>query len=336
MVAAAIFYWRAMTTPFGDYPEPKRVEIRKGINSRSITRVLQREGVLRDDFVPLIYLKTIRRGASLKAGVYEFSEPMSPVEVLDKIIRGDVIQKTVTIREGLDRFSIAEIMIREGFGTREQWDDATSNSEIIQDIAPDATSLEGYLFPDTYRLIPGTSPKAIAAEMVKNFRKQFGEEMAFLSNGLSLHQTVTLASIVETEARLDTERKVVASVYLNRHRRGMPLQADPTVIYSMKLRGTWDGNIRKADLMFEHPYNTYRVRGFPPGPIANAGLQSLEASAHPAQTDYLYFVSRNDGSHVFARTLAEHNQNVLVYQKRRSGRNPGAAPAAPPQPSATP
>jgi UPF0755 protein len=330
-VAAGIFYWRAMTTPFGDYPEPKRVEIRKGIHSRSITRLLQREGVLRDDFVPLIYLKTIRRGASLKAGVYEFREPMSPVAVLDKIIRGDVIQKSVTIREGLDRFAIAEIMIDEGFGTREQWEDATSSSEIIQDMAPDATSLEGYLFPDTYRLIPGTSPKAIAAEMVQNFRKQFGEELAFLSNGLSLHQTVTLASIVETEARLDAERNVVASVYLNRHRRGMPLQADPTVIYSMKLRGTWDGNIRKADLTFDHPYNTYRVRGFPPGPIANAGLQSLKASAHPARTDYLYFVSRNDGSHVFARTLAEHNQNVLVYQKRRSSRNrPVNLPASPP------
>jgi len=321
-LAAGIFFWRAMTTSFGEYPEPKRVEVRKGSNSRAITRTLQREGVLRDDFMPLIYLKTIRRSASLKAGVYEFDRPSTPVEVLDKLVRGDVIQKMVTIREGLDRFAVAEIMIAEGFGTKAQWKKATSTAERIADLAPDADSLEGYLFPDTYRLTPGTSPDQITKEMVQNFRKQFGGELAFLTNGLTLHQTITLASIVETEAQLETERAIVASVYLNRHRKGMILQADPTVIYAMKLRGSWNGNIRKSDLAMDSPYNTYRSRGFPPGPIANAGIASLRAAANPTESEYLYFVSRNDGSHVFARSLAEHNRNVMQFQKRRSQPTP--------------
>lgn len=318
IVAAGIFFWRAMTTTFGNYPEPVRVEVRKGSNSRTITRSLQRAGVLRDDFMPLIYLKTIRRGASLKAGTYEFDRPSTPIEVLDKLVRGDVIQKTVTIREGLDRFAVAELMIADGFGTKAQWRKVTSETDLIADLAPEAESLEGYLFPDTYRLMPGTAPKQIVAEMVQNFRKQFGGELAFLTNGLTLHQTITLASIVETEAQLEAERPVVAAVYLNRHRKGMLLQADPTVIYAMKLAGKWDGNIRKTDLAMQSPYNTYRSRGFPPGPIASAGVQSLRAAANPAESDYIYFVSRNDGSHVFARTLAEHNRNVMQFQKRRA------------------
>lgn len=292
------------------------MEIRRGWNSSTILAALRKNGVLRDDFVPLLYLKTLRRGSSLKAGVYEFSRPLSPVDVLDKLIRADVILKTITIREGLDRFAIAELMSKEGFGKRAEWLKLTADPELIRDIDPRAESLEGYLFPDTYKLTPGTPAASVVAMMVQDFRKNWGEELAFISSGLDVHDTVTLASIVETEAQRPEERPLVASVYLNRTRRNMPLQADPTVIYAMKLAGRWNGNIRKADLQADSPYNTYRVRGFPPGPIANPGLASLRAAAAPASTTFLYFVSKNDGSHVFANSLDEHNRNVLVHQKR--------------------
>ncbi|MHB0968796.1 MAG: endolytic transglycosylase MltG [Thermoanaerobaculia bacterium] len=316
-IAAGVFLWRALTTPYSGYRgEARLVEIKKGWTSSAIMKHLRREGVLRDDFFPLLYVKVARRGDSMKAGVYQFERPLSPVEVIDKLVRGDVVLRTVTVREGLDRFAIAELMVAEGFGTVARWKEITSDPELIRDLDPDASSLEGYLFPDTYKLAPGTTPEAIVKTMVDNFRKNFGDELAFIANGLDIHQTVTLASIVETEARLPQERPMIASVYLNRVEKRMPLQADPTVIYAMKLRGTWNGNIRKSDLALESPYNTYRSRGFPPGPIANPGLESLRAAAAPARTDYLYFVSRNDGSHAFARNLAEHNRNVEEHQRR--------------------
>jgi UPF0755 protein len=153
--------------------------------------------------------------------------------------------------------------------------------------------------------------------------------MAYITTGLDLHQTVTLASIVETEARLPQERPMVASVYLNRYRKRMLLGADPTVIYALKLAGRWDGNIRKLDLQMDSPYNTYRVPGLPPGPIANPGLASLRAAAAPASTNYLYFVARNDGSHAFSSTIEEHNRNVDMFQRRRAPVSGAAAPPAP-------
>lgn len=314
--AGAAFFWRALTTPYKGYDEETiRFEVKKGAGTTAIMKRLQRSGILRDDFFPTIYLKTLRRGASLKAGVYEFKGALSPIQVLDKIISGEVILRTVTVREGLDRFAVSALMANAGFGTEEEWLKITADPEPIRDVDPEAESLEGFLFPDTYRLTPGTPPRAVVKMMLDNFRKQFGDELAYISNGLSVHQTITLASVVETEAQRPEERPVVASVYLNRHRRGMPLQADPTVIYALKLEKRWDGNIRRADLKIDSPYNTYVRRGFPPGPIASPGLASLRAAAAPASTNYLYFVSRNDGSHVFSSTLAEHNRNVQQYQR---------------------
>jgi len=220
------------------------------------------------------------------------------------------------VREGLDRFAIGKLFAAEGFGTEKQWNEITGEGDLIKDIAPDADSLEGYLFPDTYKFDPGTPVTTIVKSMVANFRKHWGEEMAFITTGLSPHQTVTLASIVETEARLPQERPIVASVYVNRVEKHMLLGADPTVIYAMKLAGRWNGNIRKVDLQMASPYNTYRTPGLPPGPIANPGLASLRAAAAPAKTPFLYFVARNDGSHAFATNVNDHNKNVEQYQRR--------------------
>jgi len=315
--AGGWFFHRAVTTPYKGYAgASKVVEVPHGFASNKILEKLRDEGILRDDFFPLIYLKIFRRGESMKAGPYRFEGEVSPVAVIDKLIAGQVVLKSVTVREGLDRFALGLVMSDAGFGQPDEWNRLTGDATLINDLAPDADSLEGYLFPDTYSLAPGTTPETIVRTMVENFRKQFGGELAFIGTGLDIHQTVTLASIVETEAQRAEERPLIAGVYLNRIRRGMLLQADPTVIYALKLAGTWNGNIRKVDLQVDSPYNTYRYAGLPPGPIASPGLASLRAASNPAKTDFLYFVSKNDGSHVFAATLAQHNRNVTEYQRR--------------------
>ena len=290
--------------------------MRHGQRTSIILKHLQADGVIRDPYVPLIYMKLLRRNDSIKAGVYEFDRPLSAAQVLEKLFSGDVILRSVTVREGLDRFAVARLFVEERFGTAQQWDKLTADPELVRDIAPDAKSLEGYLFPDTYKFNPGTPPQTIVKAMVENFRKHFTGEMAFITTGLDVHETVTLASIVETEARLPNERPLVASVYLNRLRRRMLLGADPTVIYAIKLAGRWDGNIHKADLQIDSPYNTYRFPGLPPGPIANPGLASLRAAAAPASTNYLYFVAKHDGSHAFSSNIADHNRNVEIYQRQ--------------------
>jgi UPF0755 protein len=314
-VGGGWFFWRALTDPFRGYPGPKKdVEVRKGQHTATVLRHLEEQGILRDHYIPLIYIKIARHRDSIKAGVYEFTKPMSAAEVIDKLIRGDVLLRSVTVREGLDRFTVGHIFAAEGFGKQAEWDKLTADPELIRDLAPDAPSLEGYLFPDTYKFVPGTPAAAIVAEMVQNFRHHFGPELAYITTGLNAHQTVTLASIVETEARLPQERPLVASVYLNRLHRNMLLGADPTVIYAIKLAGRWDGNIHKADLQIDSPFNTYRVHGLPPGPIANSGIASLHAAVAPAKSDYLYFVAKHDGSHAFSTTIEEHNKNVQIYQ----------------------
>ena len=316
-IGAGWFFWRAVREPYKGFPEPKkRVEVRRGLRTAAILQQLQKEGVVRDEWIPLVYMKFLRGRDSLKAGVYEFDKPLSAIEVIDKLVRGDVVLASITIREGLDRFAIGKLFAAEGFGTEAEWKKITGEPDLVRDISPEADSLEGYLFPDTYKFDPGTPVTTIVQAMVANFRKHWGEEMAFITTGFNPHQTVTLASIVETEAQLPQERPIVASVYVNRVRKRMLLGADPTVIYAMKLAGKWNGNIRRADLMTPSPYNTYRTPGLPPGPIANPGLASLRAAAAPATTPYLYFVGRNDGSHVFSTNIEEHNRNVEKYQRQ--------------------
>jgi UPF0755 protein len=314
-IAGGWFFLRAMRSPFKNFSEPfKEIEVRHGLRTAAILKHLEAEGIIRDEYLPLVYMKVVRYNDKIKAGIYQFSKPMSAEKVLDKLIRGDVVAKSVTIREGLDRFAAAHIFVQEGFGHEAEWDRLTADSESIRDIAPEAKTLEGYLFPDTYKFNPGTPPRAIVQAMVANFRKHFGGEMNYITTGLDLHKTVTLASIVETEAHMPQERPLVASVYLNRINRKMLLGADPTVIYALKLAGRWDGNIRKADLQIDSPFNTYRFHGLPPGPIANPGLASLRAAAAPAKSDFLYFVARHDGTHAFATNITDHQRNVQIYQ----------------------
>jgi UPF0755 protein len=242
-----------------------------------------------------------------------------------KLVRGEVFARRLTFPEGLTIAEMAEVFESRGFGTAAQFLEAASDASAIKELDPVSTNLEGYLFPETYALPRGTPASRLVEMMVERFLSVFDERLRGLAQeqGLTTRQVVTLASLVEKETGQASERPLVAAVYRNRLKIGMGLQADPTVVYALRLAGRYDGNIRRQDLAIDSPYNTYRYPGLPPGPIAAPGAASLEATLTPADVDYLYFVSRNDGSHAFARTLSEHNRNVREFQvlffRRQSG-----------------
>ena len=312
--------WSRLHGSFGD-PEAasRRVVIEEGLDGRRILERLESRGVIESALWARLYLSRYLGDPTLKAGEYEFAGGMSTVAVLDKLARGEVVTYEVTVIEGLDRFEIARHLAAEGFGAEAEFLRLVARPDLVADLDDAATDLEGYLFPDTYSFARGTPETEIIATMVGTFRRRFDEEVAPLlddASGPTLRELVTLASIVEKETSVDAERPIVAGVYANRLRRGMGLFADPTVIYGLKQQGTWDGNLRRRDLEADTPYNTYRIAGLPPGPICSPGAASLAAAARPADVPYLYFVSRNDGTHVFSRTLAEHNRNVEIWQKR--------------------
>ena len=294
------------------------VTIEPGSGTRTIARRLVDAGVVKDDTTFRAALWRTGRARSLQAGEFRFDRPMAPIEVIEKIARGDVYQRRITFPEGLTIREMARIYEQQGFGEASAFVEAARDTSAIRDIDPAATDLEGYLFPETYALPRDATAARLAALMVARFRQLFTAEMQRAAQTLDLtpRQAVTLASLVEKETALPSERPMVAAVYLNRLKIGMGMQADPTVIYALQKAGRYDGNLRRDDLQFDSPYNTYRYPGLPPGPIASPGLASLQATVAPATVDYLYFVSRNDGSHVFARTLAEHNENVRQYQVR--------------------
>jgi len=320
--AAGVIWLRAqLFEPFQSDSAPvTRLDIPTGQNAQQILNRLERAGVLPNARVARLYLVYRLGDPPLKAGEYEFREPLAATEVLERLIRGDVITHPVTIVEGLTLEETATALERAGFGPRESFLKLMRSPEMIADIDSEAASLEGYLFPETYRFARDTRPEEIVSKLVQTFRDRYDASVAPLlagtPTGPSTHEVVTLASIVEKEAALDDERPIIAAVYRNRLDRGIALYADPTVIYALQLENTWNGNLTRKDLQIESPYNTYRYPGLPPGPICSPGLASLRAAARPADVPYLYFVSRNDGSHVFATTLREHNRNVAEWQKR--------------------
>jgi UPF0755 protein len=316
----AMFAWRSLSTPFQGYSgEALELVIEPGRSSREILRQLELEGVLQESFWARLYLSRYLSDPPLKAGEYSFSGALTTPEVLEKLARGEVMTHDVTIIEGLDLEEIAAHLAAEEFGDRDEFLRLLRQADLIRDLDPEAPNLEGYLFPDTYSFARGTSEERVVETMVETFRQHWRETILPLLAGqdeIRPRDLVTLASIVEKETSVDEERATVAGVYTNRLQRGIALYADPTVIYALKLAGTWDGNLRRPDLQFDSPYNTYRYAGLPPGPICSPGLASLRAAAQPAETPYLYFVSRNDGTHVFARTLSEHNRNVERWQRQ--------------------
>jgi UPF0755 protein len=311
--------WR-LQQPYQGYEGAERlVTVAPGTGAAQVLDKLEREGVIVNAKLARIYL-TFKGNPKLLAGQYLFKGPLTTPQVLRMLARGQTVSRSATIIEGLTLEEIADQLARAGFGRREVFLDLMRSPKLIADFDPDAPDLEGYLFPETYSFASGTGEKEIVETLVKTFRRRFERDvrprMAQGSPGKTVRQVVTLASIVEKEARVAGDRPLIAAVYRNRLDRRIGLAADPTVIYALKRVGRWTGNIRKEDLRMDSPYNTYRYAGLPPGPICSPGLASLEAAAAPAAVPYLYFVSRNDGTHVFAETLAEHNRNVDLWQRR--------------------
>jgi UPF0755 protein len=319
-VGVAIFgsiVWGRMHEPFKGYTAVEQfVDIPQGAGPQEIGRRLVEGGVVRDLFVFRAALWWTGRARSLQAGEYRFAEPLSATQVIDLIARGAVYTHRITFPEGLTIVEMSKIYESRGFGPARDFVSAAANAALVADLDREAPDLEGYLFPETYALPRRVPASRLIALMVERFRTAWPETLRkeAESQGLTTRQAVTLASLVEKETGKPEERPLVAAVYRNRHRIGMGMQADPTVIYALQKAGKYDGNIRRADLDFDSPYNTYRYSGLPPGPIASPGRASLEATVKPADVTYLYFVSRNDGSHAFATTLAEHNRNVQQFQ----------------------
>lgn len=308
---------RSLYVPFRGYDAPEQfVTLPPGASVRTIGALLETHGIVssRRLFRVAVWWRGAER--ALQAGEYRFDRALSPLEVVDRLVRGEVYLRSLTFPEGLTIREMARLYEEAGVGPAAAFLAASRRVDLIASLDPAARDLEGYLFPDTYAFPRNVPAEVVAERMVRRFLEVFDADLrrAAAAQGLSVREAVTLASLVEKETARPEERPLVAAVYHNRLRRGIPLQCDPTVIYALTLAGRYDGNLRRADLAFDSPYNTYRYPGLPPGPIAAPGRASLEAAVRPAAVDYLYFVSRNDGSHVFATTLAEHARNVRQYQ----------------------
>jgi UPF0755 protein len=337
LVVLAVVGWAVgvAVVPYGP-AQATFVEVRPGTSSAQIAAELQRAGVVRSGYV-LLAMKAVQgamghsgagrgeaghsevgrggvgRGDSWKAGEYMFDGPLTPAAVFRKLRRGEVYTVALTIPEGFNVFDIAQAVQAAGLGDAKTFFAAEqAHTELIARWAPGATSLEGYLFPDTYRFSRHATPLQMLSAMVRRFGQQ-AAKLGLDGAAEPVAQTVTMASLVEKEVHVGGERARVAGVFENRLAAGMPLQTDPAVIYASELRGTWTGVIHQSELHSDSAYNTYAHAGLPPGPICNPGMASLIAAMHPVTSEDLYFVARPDGTTVFARTLAEHAANVREY-----------------------
>jgi len=307
LAAAAVGF--TVFLPYGPSSETF-VDIAPGIGTAGVAEQLQRSGIIRSKFA-FEALKTFKNG-SLKAGEYRFDHPASLLEIYARLHRGDVYTLTLVIPEGYNIFDIAQAVATVGLGSQQGFLSAEQqDTELIKRWNPKATSLEGYLFPDTYKF----SRHATPLQMLATMTKRFGQQAARLGLADSdAERVVTMASLVEKEVHIDTERPLVAGVFENRLGASMPLQTDPAVIYASQLRGTWTGVIHQSELHSDSAYNTYAHPGLPPGPICNPGVAAIKAALHPARTDFLYFVADAKGETRFARTLQEHDANVAAYR----------------------
>lgn len=328
MIGGAVWLRQEIYTPYQHDSAKKTITIDPGASTTAIVTRLYEEGVLKNEWPTRIWLRFFPNGKRFKAGDYEFKSPISPHEVIEQLARGGVNTRQFTIPEGYNRFDIAQMLY--GLGLKEppppRLEDLQAlfkNTSLIADLDPQATTLEGYLFPDTYDYTANTKRAQLVEAMVKRFREVYTPEMQSRSEEMKMtaRQAVTMASLIEKEARVDSERELISSVFHRRLKLKMELGCDPTVIYAAILAGKYRGKIYQSDLDRDSPYNTYKRAGLPPGPIASPGKRSLQAAVNPADTDYLYFVvdaKKNDGSHKFSATSKDHVN--AVEELRRSER----------------
>ena len=322
-VAGSVFWLRtAVSRPVEHESADRVISIEPGTGTQAIISRLSEAGIVSNPTALKIYLRITGSSAGLKAGDYKFASPISPLQAINKIRRGEVYLERITIPEGFNRFEIAETLAaKTRKATAEEFLRIMDDQTPIEKISPEARNLEGYLFPDTYNYSSKTTAEELVQTMVNRFEEVFTPEWATRASqlGMSVHQIVTLASIIEEEAKIPDERPRVASVFYNRLKLGMLLGSDPTFIYAAMLAGDYDGNPNQPRHRTRlSPYNTYQVAGLPPGPIASPGRASLEAALYPDNTDYLYFVVNGTaGQHKFSRTAAEHESAKREYYQQR-------------------
>ncbi len=305
------FLW----SPPSPIAAPRRIEIPEGATMRRAAEILHREGLVTNDALFVLLGRWTRTHRSIMPGEYALHTRMLPMEILDRLIKGQVIEYDVTIPEGATAEQISRLLEEQRLVAGQRFLALVRDPQFARALGVEADGLEGYLLPDTYRFTKRMGTEGIIRILVGAFGRVYTPALDQRTRelGLTRHQVVTMASMVEKETGLERERPLIAAVFHNRLRIGMPLQSDPTVIYALP---RFTGTLRRADLAVDSPYNTYRQRGLPPGPIANPGRASLLAVLDPAQTPALYFVSKNDGSHAFSRTLGQHNRAVARYQRR--------------------
>ncbi|HEU5409757.1 MAG TPA: endolytic transglycosylase MltG [Candidatus Acidoferrales bacterium] len=354
VLAGALAFWLRweMNRPYRGFSASQVfVDIPRGTSRWNTASLLQRNGVIHSRLAFYLISERHRR-RSLQAGEYLFQRPQTPRQVFYQIAGGHIYVHVVVVPEGWTMFDIASELARQKLCTKEEFLIVAQSPALVRDIAPDAKSLEGFLFPSTYQFSRNTSPQEMAATMVHQFKEEWeklrsiavansliepvreviksrGSEQTVSPQTLSPIQIVTLASLIERETPQPRERPVVASVFYNRLKIGLPLQCDPTVQYALDLEGKPTPKVSAEDLHTQSPYNTYLHRGLPPGPIANPGDASLRAALNPAHTEYLYFVANDAGGHFFARTLEEHNRNVENYRRLLEGLPPLPPPPPP-------
>lgn len=324
LIGVSFWFYSSLTSAKAHSKAEQTIIIEKGSTPAQITAKLAEEGIL-DNGVPLmVYLRTMGDASKLQAGEYRFSSPITPLQVLKELEKGTVQTKRLTIPEGFTRFDIAkrinDIFPQTPAMTEDQVLMLMSDTTLIKDIAPDAKNLEGYLYPSTYNFPPDTKPEAIIKTLVEQFKKVWKPEweQKARSLGRTPQEIVTIASLIETESPVESERPIVASVIYNRIERNIPLGIDQTVVYVAKMQNRWDGTIHKSDIDAISPYNTRKNGGIPPGPIASVSVSSIEAALNPATTNYIFYVldvGKNDGSHHFYASAAEFEKGKAEYQR---------------------
>ena len=301
--------------PAQEHPPSKVVVIPDGSTFQHVASLLEREGLIKSRSVFVLLGKSQSVDRKVHAGEYELNPGMTPAEILSKLLNGQVLLHPLTIPEGLTIAQIADVVSQQGLTDRAEFLRLAKDRTFIASLGIKAETLEGYLYPDTYKFPRPIKAREVLVAMVEQLRQAVGPDLLARMQELkmTMHEALTLASVIEKETGSGGERPEISAVFHNRLKKHIPLQSDPTVIYGLP---AFDGNLHKKDLSSPSPYNTYRVQGLPPGPIANPGIQAIRATLYPSDSHSLYFVSRNDGTHQFSATLIEHNKAVEKYQKR--------------------
>lgn len=318
--AAAFLLYRLAHPPRPASPSEVTVVFAQGMATAQIFQRLEKEGVVRDARLAEFYYRLYRGKTPLQAGEYRFDRPMPIDDVINRMGRGDVVKYSVVVPDGLTAEETFQLFWSRGIGGPEGFHRAVSETELLPGLTSGVSDLEGFLFPDTYVVTRSTPARAIVDMMTAQFRRNFTPDMREKAErlGMTIAQAVTLASIVEKESGLPREGPAIASVYLNRLKRGMRLQADPTVIYALKRDGKWTGTLHRSDYGYDSPYNSYAYAGLPPAPICNPGLAALKSAVSPARTEYLYFVADASGGHKFSRTFEEHLAAIAAARRARA------------------